>query len=262
MDQNEFPKLLVEYIDFYEGNQFEIVEQDRGCLDQSEDIISDFIEMFNESLHFKDRDRIMWLLFRYGARDNFRLIFEWINHGLSTSNSQVKLDNLGESQENILKFLIENELISQIQIEDLIKKLKRREIGGYPDRPRKLLEFHLENLSGKSSKNIPKPVLHKNVNSLVDLIAHEKAYEIVVSIKTSYKNIKGKRLKLLLIALHDLALLPKDRIAKKFHDACKQEFEWDIASYNAMNMYKFNSHIDNEELVEMKESIKRIITPN
>lgn len=94
---------------------------------------------------------------------------------------------------------------------------------------------------------------------LSDLITHEKSIEIVKGIKTQYKNIKGKRLKLLLMALQDLNLLPKERIAQKFYDCCKEEFGWNIASYTAMNDYKFNDTIDKYELDSMKKYIETLI---
>ena len=93
---------------------------------------------------------------------------------------------------------------------------------------------------------------------LSDLITHEKNIEIVEGIKTQYKNIKGKRLKLLLMALQDLNLLPKERIAQKFYDCCKAEFGWNIASYPAMNDYKFNDTIDKNELDSMKKYIETL----
>lgn len=91
------------------------------------------------------------------------------------------------------------------------------------------------------------------------IITHEKAETIAEGIKTQYKNIKGKRLKLLLIALQELELLPKERIAKKFHTLCNNEFNWDIASYNAMNGYAFNTHTDTDEVKGMKQYIKTLL---
>ncbi|MDG1276087.1 MAG: hypothetical protein P8O16_02320 [Algoriphagus sp.] len=93
---------------------------------------------------------------------------------------------------------------------------------------------------------------------LNDLITHVKSIEIVKGIKTQYKNIKGKRLKLLLMALQDLNLLPKERIAQKFYNCCKEEFGWNIASYPAMNDYKFNDTIDKNELESMKKYIETL----
>lgn len=98
----------------------------------------------------------------------------------------------------------------------------------------------------------------KQSNKLSDLITHQKSIEIIEAIKIQYKNIKGKRLKLLLLALQDLGLLPKERIAKKFHDCCKNEFDWGIARYSAMNDYKYNDITDSFELNEIKEYLKQL----
>jgi hypothetical protein len=94
--------------------------------------------------------------------------------------------------------------------------------------------------------------------ALSDLITHKNSIKIVESIKVQYKNIKGKQLKLLLLALQDLNLLPKDRVAQKFYDCCKREFEWSIASYNAMNGYKFNELVDSKEFEEIKQYFETI----
>ena len=96
--------------------------------------------------------------------------------------------------------------------------------------------------------------------TLSSIITHEKAETLVSGIKTQYKNIKGKRLKLLLIALQELELLPKERIAQKFHTLCNNEFDWEIASYNAMNGYNFNSHTDTDEVEGMKQYIKTLLS--
>lgn len=95
--------------------------------------------------------------------------------------------------------------------------------------------------------------------TLSNLITHERNYQIVNGIKISFKNIKGKRLKLLLLALQELNLIPKERIAKAFHNSCKKDFDWDIASYTAMNDYPFNNQTDQGELSEIIETIKSII---
>lgn len=95
--------------------------------------------------------------------------------------------------------------------------------------------------------------------TLSDLITHKNSVEIVEKIKIQYKNIKGKSLKLLLRAFQDLDLLPKERIASKFHKACDNEFNWDIASYNAMNGHTYNDVTDKEELELKKSYLKSII---
>jgi len=95
---------------------------------------------------------------------------------------------------------------------------------------------------------------------LKDLITHAESEKIANNLKIKFKNIKGKKLKLLLIALQDLELLPKERIAKKFHECCKNYFDWNIAEYQAMNDYKFNSQTDNNELIQIKSQIESIIS--
>lgn len=92
----------------------------------------------------------------------------------------------------------------------------------------------------------------EGAKTLSDLITHENKVDIVEKIKTQYSNIKGKQLKLLLIALQDLKLYPKDRQAKQFHECCRTEFTWNISSYNAMNGYNYNDKVDEEQLNEMK----------
>lgn len=109
----------------------------------------------------------------------------------------------------------------------------------------------------------PQPVQEtvpvKKSESLSDLITHQNSVEIVEKIKIQYKNIKGKYLKLLLMAFQDLDLLPKERIASKFHKACKNDFNWNIATYNAMNGYDYNNVTDKEELEQKKSYLKSII---
>lgn len=97
--------------------------------------------------------------------------------------------------------------------------------------------------------------------TLSDIITHPKNTEITEGIKTQFKNIQGKRLKLLLMALQELNLLPKERIAHKFHKLCKSEFDWDIASYQAMNDYQYNDYQDQTELDYMKQYLENLINP-
>lgn len=106
---------------------------------------------------------------------------------------------------------------------------------------------------------LPHQPIAKQNDKLSDLITHQKSVEIVEGIKIRYKNIKGKRLKLLLLALQELDLLPTERIAQKFYNCCKAEFGWDVASYQAMNGYQFNEYTDNIELDNMKNFLKEII---
>jgi hypothetical protein len=97
---------------------------------------------------------------------------------------------------------------------------------------------------------------------LSELITHELGKKIINEIKIRYKNIKGKRLKLLLLALQELDLLPKERIAFKFHACCESEFNWDVASYNALNGYEYNESLDKEEMGAMISFINDTISNN
>ncbi|WP_028123508.1 DUF6043 family protein [Epilithonimonas tenax] len=108
----------------------------------------------------------------------------------------------------------------------------------------------------------PRQKTKTNANNLEEIITHQNSVNIVECIKIQYKNIQGKRLKLLLIAMQELNLLPKERIAKKFHDYCKTEFDWSIASYEAMNNYTFNKMTDNDEVTAMKDYISNIANTN
>ncbi len=121
---------------------------------------------------------------------------------------------------------------------------------------------------GSNTEPLPPQTDTKKVNTktpkektLSGLITHQNSLEIVEGIKIQYKNIKGKRLKLLLLALQELGLFPKERIAQKFYDCCKAEFSWDIATYQAMNGYQYNEHTDKTELIEMKQYLKSLMNP-
>jgi hypothetical protein len=108
-------------------------------------------------------------------------------------------------------------------------------------------------------EELPPQSMTKQSDKLSDLIIHQKSIEIVEGIKNKYKNIRGKRLKLLLLAFQDLELLPNERIVQKFHECCKNEFDWDIATYNAMNGYKFNDFTDKAERKNMKQYLETLI---
>lgn len=114
--------------------------------------------------------------------------------------------------------------------------------------------FEIQTLPPQQNEK-PKPELNK----LSSIITHEKSTDIIKCIKVQYKNIKGKRLKLLLLALQELDLLPKEGIASKFHRLCKIEFDWEIASYNAMNGYNYNKNTDVEDFEAMVSFLKELI---
>lgn len=122
-----------------------------------------------------------------------------------------------------------------------------------------LKERYKKYLINQTDEAVQETLQKKESETLSDLITHQNSFEVVEKIKIQYKNIKGKSLKLLLKALQDLDLLPKERIASKFYKACKNEFNWSIASYNAMNGYKYNDVTDKEELEQKISYLKSII---
>jgi hypothetical protein len=121
----------------------------------------------------------------------------------------------------------------------------------------KIIEKYVDSNFRDEFKN--QTILKQNT-ILSDLITHNNSEEIVKGIKVKYKNIQGKRLKLLFIAFKDLELLPNERLAKKFHECCNKEFDWNIASYNAMNGYTFNEVTDKDELNSMKQYLKTLLS--
>lgn len=195
-------------------------------------------------------------------------LFEQKKLKLENSTFQSEIDEVKEFSENAVK-----DFKHKLMLSFTNENYKTKYNGGLnPVIAISKLYFEYEKLYNDAvSKNIhlalppqkPKENNEKpTVNNLAELITHEKSSTIVENIKIQYKNIQGKRLKLLLIAMQELNLLPKERTAKKFHDFCKTEFNWDIASYNAMNGYKFNKNVDNVEFSEMKQFISNIVNAN
>jgi len=163
------------------------------------------------------------MLYSDWLNDELKIIEQWLSD--KYPNGDKKKPLLSEEKIEIVKYktFISNEIDSTIS-----------------DEPK-----------NKSKQDQPK--------TLSELITHEKSDEIVEAIKVQYKNIKGKRLKLLLIAFQNLELLPIDRIAQKFHTLCEIEFDWSIGHYSAMNDYDFNEKIDGKDLEKMKIFIKKIM---
>lgn len=116
------------------------------------------------------------------------------------------------------------------------------------EHPDTFKDFHNLSLGKEYIKN----------DTLEGIITHKNSKAIVDAILIQYKNIKGKRLKLLFMALQKTKLLPLERIASKFHRCCVNEFDHDVASFNAMNDHKFNTRIDSDELNEIISFIENI----
>jgi len=126
----------------------------------------------------------------------------------------------------------------------------------------KRLKKYKENNSLNSKTEPPKK--EKKEETLSNLIAHEKAIEIVKKMKIKHKNTKNKKLKLLLLAFQELELIEKVNKAAAFHRCFLKEINTDAGKYQAMNDYRFNDakgHPDPKELESMKQFIKTIINP-
>ena len=120
-------------------------------------------------------------------------------------------------------------------------------------------EINIEN-NTTTIKTKKKPVLS-------EIITHTRCKEIVEGIRDQYKNIKGKQLKLLLLALQQSDLLPTEGIALKFHQCCEAEFDWDTGTYTGMNDHKYDKETDikfkkgtrTKEIEKMKKFINSLI---
>lgn len=125
-------------------------------------------------------------------------------------------------------------------------------------------ELKLNELQPRQTNNNDesKEPQHLKSNNLHELITSEHCKEIVEAVKIQYKNIKGKNLKLLLLAFQDLKLIPKERVALNFHKCCKNEFDWEIASYPAMNDYKYNPNVDKEVFDSMISFLNNTVINN
>ena len=120
-------------------------------------------------------------------------------------------------------------------------------------------EINIEN-NTTTIKTKKKPVLS-------EIITHTRCKEIVEGIKVQYKNIRGKQLKLLLLTLEQLYLLKPGCSVSEFHRCCEAEFDWNIASYPAVNGYKYDKEtdlkqkqgIDTKVIEKMKKFINSLI---
>lgn len=204
------------------------------------------------------------------------------NYGTDHINNRYKDltgENLGleySNEINLAEWLIFNygqNYISHPRLDNLAKLnefygIRETELGQKTFATNRLLllnKVYFNAFNGSLKTELSEPQLvqktpsQKEIKTLSELITHQKNIEIVEQIKIQYKNIKGKGLKLLLMAFQDLDLIPKERMDSKFHKACKNEFDWDIASYNAMNNYSYNHCTDKEDLDQKKSYLESII---
>ena len=119
----------------------------------------------------------------------------------------------------------------------------------------------LESKLDKNSNNIPTAKNEAELpKKLEDFLNHEKSSEILKMIKTTYKGIKGKKLRFLHIALCETFIDSPNLNLFKFHKLCKNEFDWNVGTYNALNVCKEPTKIDSidRQVVEkMKTAIEK-----
>lgn len=143
--------------------------------------------------------------------------------------------------------------ISILQIHDVFDNLKLHYSELFP--------YQID-----SQENTPEPHRgeRKPEEKLSNFITHESSEDIVKEIIVKYKNIKGKELRRLLKALKELELFPKRNKDALFHRCCKNDFNWDIGKYQAMEEKTFTKgytdnhgiHIQSEDEKDLKSKIE------
>lgn len=215
-----------------------------------------FAILYPEKVKEQQRESLKWLEEEEKRANDYFAMFT------SFDDVEKKLEHIDDNQEKI-KYLIKikSKFLKELRDFSLDERFDEKcqiEINSLRELAKIDSDFNKSKLPKQPQPE--KEISPKNESeTLSDLITHKNSVEIVEKIKIQYKNITGKYLKLLLMAFQDLDLLPKERIASKFHKACKNEFNWNIASYNAMNGYEFNPSIDKEELEQKKSYLESII---
>jgi len=124
----------------------------------------------------------------------------------------------------------------------------------------KMLIDVMDNFTRPSIIKLNKKAKHKT-ETLAGVLQcePEKAKIIIDSIKTEYKGVGGKQLKLLSIAMQKVGLLPEKFNMAQFYRLCESEFSWDIASPQAVNDYIFSPVKDAGTLNEFTKYLKTLI---
>jgi hypothetical protein len=146
------------------------------------------------------------------------------------------------------------------RLEQLYRNIEKWKIQLYEEKNTLIYEVISDTLVSINRqieyKGAKKPIIKKE--TLSDLITHNNSLSIVDELKVQYKNIKGKRLKLLFLTMQELGLIPLDRTQAKFHSLSKIEFG-DIGSYEAFRKIKFNVWTDKDEVSQMKIFLVKIM---
>lgn len=195
-----------------------------------------------------------------------------VNHGFV---NEVDLPTFYDNVDDI-DVLFENDLTAKNELSGWIPFIDRLRVDALKYKGMALTDFlidylfaHLDGIKGRieaqsepfenDAPQLPEIRKRTSVATLSELICSDKSELIIEKIKVQYRNVAGKRLKLLFMALQELKLIPKERTASKFHSFCKNEFDWSIGSYQSMNDYDYNVRIDKDEFSEMKSYIENII---
>ncbi|NOU46816.1 MAG: hypothetical protein HOO86_07120 [Bacteroidales bacterium] len=238
----------------------EAVELYPNDTDKQGQYLHDNIELAKDRLFdvFRGVDRITDQLDKLARNDrpSAQRLFEEI---LYITNELLKPKNIGCLSFEILSFNLKESPLFVVFMEFIEDKKNRAGNPYYSEIDQYLNNISLYKEKFQVIKSKPNQTeTETEQKTLSNLITHKNSIDIVKNIKIQYRNIKGKRLKLLLKAFQDLRLLPKERIAHKFYNCCKNEFDWKIASYNAMNGYNYNERTDNNELNSMKQYLETL----
>lgn len=146
------------------------------------------------------------------------------------------------------------------RLTQLYKNLERWKIQLYEEKNKLIYEVISDTLVSINrqieSKSNRKPNIKKEI--LADLITHDNSRSIVDELKVQYKNIKGKRLKLLFLTMQNLGLIPLDRTQAKFHSLSKIEFG-NVGTYEAFRKIEFNEWTDKDEVSQMKMFLEKLM---
>jgi hypothetical protein len=242
---------LLETISTKEGKEIRKIENTGNSAESNYfQLLSSCIILFQNEI-----DQNVYSMFEKERIEYLKEIHESYNDRIQSINEIISILTAAKLENKRITVLRDRDKIHPIQVRFLTKFLDE-----FKRKYEKYLHDEVILAPQEKIELANKKMFDQNV-ILCELISHKNTVEIVKEIKIKYKNIKGKRLKLLLVAFQDLDLIQKDRFGKKFHECCKKEFDWNIGSYSAMNDYKINERIDNDELNKMKAFLCSLTMP-
>ncbi len=100
--------------------------------------------------------------------------------------------------------------------------------------------------------------------TLEHIISHKNVTGVIEEIKKLCQGKKGKDIAILFIALDELGVIPKNITSKKFHDSCKNSFDWDIGVLRSMTKfkksYRYSEVYDETEITPDGKEKDRIVS--